>query len=398
MRTEVRSAAARQKRGLLSAPLPLFSAGLSLLLLSLSCVPDSARQVESATADSLYAMQRLGGNALVVRRGFRVAVFAEDLDGVRMLSRGPDGTVYASLTRVGRVVALPDADGDGRADRIRPVIEGLRGPHGLAWAGDTLYVAEEHRVIRLVPPDARVNVVVDGLPTGGNHTSRSILVRGDTLLVSVGSSCNLCDERDPRRAAITSYRTDGSGERRFATGLRNAVGLAWHPITGAVWATNNDRDRLGDDVPPDRVNVLTEGGWYGWPECYLPNRPNPEYEDHASRCDEAIGPTVILPAHSAPLGLVFYEGAQFPEEFRGDLFVALHGSWDRSFPTGYKVVRVRLRDGVPVGEAEDFVAGWQIGRRWWGRPVDLAVGADGALYISDDFGDRVFRIWWEGGR
>jgi len=341
-------------------------------------------------------MQRLGGNALVVRRGFRVAVFAEELDGVRMLSLGPDGTVYASLSRPGRVVALPDADGDGRADRIRPVIEGLRGPHGLAWAGDTLYVAEEQRVIRLVPPDGRVEVVVDGLPTGGNHTSRSILVRGDTLLVSVGSSCNLCDERDPRRAAITRYRTDGSGAQPFATGLRNAVGLAWHPITGAVWATNNDRDRLGDDVPPDRVNVVIEGRWYGWPECNLPGTPNPEYEGRTTRCDQAVGPAVRLPAHSAPLGLAFYGGAQFPEEFRGDLFVALHGSWDRSFPTGYKVVRVHLEDGVPVGEAEDFVAGWQIGRRWWGRPVDLVVGADGALFVSDDFGDRVFRIRWVG--
>jgi glucose/arabinose dehydrogenase len=239
-----------------------------------------------------------------------------------------------------------------------------------------------------------VDVVVDGLPTGGNHTSRSILVRGDTLLVSVGSSCNLCDEPDPRRAAITRYRLDGSGERPFATGLRNAVGLVWHPVTGAVWATNNDRDRLGDDRPPDRVNVVVEGGWYGWPECYLPGIPNPEYADRAARCDQAIGPTVTLPAHSAPLGLAFYDGTRFPEEYRGDLFVALHGSWDRTFPTGYKVVRVPMRDGLPAGAPEDFLAGWQIGRRWWGRPVDLVVGADGALYISDDFGDRVYRVWW----
>lgn len=374
------------------ACLPLLS-----LLPLLSCVPDSPRRVEStAAAESLYVMQRLGGNALVVRRGFQVAVFADELDGVRMLERGPDGTIYASLPRLGRVVALPDADGDGRVDRVRDVVDGLNRPHGLAWAGDTLYIAEEHRVVRRVPPDGRLEVVVEGLPTGGNHTTRSILVRGDTLLVSVGSSCNLCDERDPRRAAITYYRTDGSGERLFATGLRNAVGLAWHPSTGAIWATNNDRDRLGDDLPPDRVVVVTDGGWYGWPECYLPGMPNPEYAAHAARCDDAIGPTVALPAHSAPLGLAFYDAAQFPDGFRGDLFVALHGSWDRSFPTGYKVVRVPMRDGQPAGEAEDFVAGWQIGRRWWGRPVDVEIGADGALYISDDFGDRVFRVWWAG--
>jgi glucose/arabinose dehydrogenase len=362
-----------------------------------SCVPDSPRAPDAvAAAESLYVMQRLGGNALVVRRGFRVATFAEELDGVRMLARGPDGTIYASLPRPGRVVALPDTDGDGRADGVRAVVEGLRGPHGLAWAGDTLYVAEEHRVVRLVPPDGRLEVVVGGLPTGGNHRSRSLAIRGDTLLVAVGSSCNLCDERDPRRAAITRYRTDGTGERPFATGLRNAVGLAWHPGTGALWATNNDRDRLGDDRPPDRVNVVVEHGWYGWPECYLPGTPNPEYADRAGRCDRAIGPTVPLPAHSAPLGLAFYDAAQFPEEYRGDLFVALHGSWDRSFPTGYKVVRVSMQGGARPGRPEDFVAGWQIGRRWWGRPVDVAVGADGALYISDDFGDRVYRVTWVG--
>ncbi|MDH4043900.1 MAG: PQQ-dependent sugar dehydrogenase [Gemmatimonadota bacterium] len=360
-------------------------------------MPDSPRGVDSgAAADSLYVMQRLGGNALVVRRGFRVAVFADELDGVRMMARGPDGAVYASLSRLGRVVALPDADADGRADRVRPVVDGLRGPHGLAFRGDTLYIAEEHRVIRLVPPDDRLEVVVDGLPTGGNHTSRTIHLLDDTLLVSIGSSCNLCDERDPRRAAIVRYDLDGSGESLYATGLRNAVGLARDPVTGALWATNNDRDRLGDDLPPDRVNVIASGGWYGWPQCYLPGTPNPEYAETATRCGEAIGPIVTFPAHSAPLGLAFYTGARFPEEFRGDLYVALHGSWDRSFPTGYKVVRVPLNDGEPAGEPEDFVAGWQVGRRWWGRPVDVIVAPDGALLISDDFADQIYRVWWIG--
>ena len=368
-----------------------------LPLLLAGCVPDSPRRVDSgAAADSLYVMQRLGGNALVVRRGFRVAVFADELDGVRMMARGPDGAVYASLSRLGRVVALPDADADGRADRVRPVVDGLRGPHGLAFRGDTLYIAEEHRVIRLVPPDDRLEVVVDGLPTGGNHTSRTIHLLDDTLLVSIGSSCNLCDERDPRRAAIVRYDLDGSGESLYATGLRNAVGLARDPVTGALWATNNDRDRLGDDLPPDRVNVIASGGWYGWPQCYLPGTPNPEYAETATRCGEAIGPIVTFPAHSAPLGLAFYTGARFPEEFRGDLYVALHGSWDRSFPTGYKVVRVPLNDGEPAGEPEDFVAGWQVGRRWWGRPVDVIVAPDGALLISDDFADQIYRVWWIG--
>jgi glucose/arabinose dehydrogenase len=341
-------------------------------------------------------MQRLGGNALVVRRGFRVNVFAEDLEGVRFMTRGPDGTVYASLMGAGRVVALPDTDGDGRADRVRDVLTGLDRPHGLAFRGDTLYVAEERRVILVVPPDTGVTVVVDGLPGGGNHITRTIAFLGDTLLVSIGSSCNLCDERDPRRAAIMRYDLDGSGEAPYATGLRNSVGLAWEPTTGALWATNNDRDRLGDDRPPDRVNVIRHGGWYGWPQCYLPGTPNPEYAAQADRCATAIGPTVTFPAHSAPLGLTFYTGTGFPEALRGDLFVAFHGSWDRSFPTGYKVVRIPMRDGRPAGEPEDFVAGWQVGRGAWGRPVDVLVAGDGALLISDDYGNRIFRVAYRG--
>jgi glucose/arabinose dehydrogenase len=337
-------------------------------------------------------MQRLGGNALVVRRGFRVGVFAEDLDGVRFMAVGPDGQIYASITGRGRVVALSDANGDGRADTVRTVIADLDGPHGLAFRGDTLYVAEENRVIRLVPPDGRVEVVVPDLPAGGGHSTRTILFRNDDLLVSIGSSCNLCDERDERRAAIMRYALDGTGARLVATGLRNSVGLALQPGTGALFATNNDRDRLGDDRPPDRVNLIEDGGWYGWPQCYLPGTPNPEYERSATRCDHAIGPVIRFPAHSAPLGLAFYTGSVFPEEYRGNLFVALHGSWDRSYPTGYKVVRIPMDGTRPVGEPEDFITGWQIGRRWWGRPVDVLVAPDGTMLISDDFGGRIFRV------
>jgi len=238
-------------------------------------------------------------------------------------------------------------------------------------------------------------VVVAGLPEGG-HWTRTVIFRGDAMFVSIGSSCNLCDERDPRRAAVTRFRPDGTGETRFATGLRNAVGLTVHPETGEIWATNNDRDRLGDDRPPDRVNVLWEGGWYGWPVCYLPDTPNPEYGAQAARCADAIGPAVVLPAHTAPLGLAFYTGTQFPDAYRGDLFVALHGSWDRSFPIGYKVVRVPMDGGRAAGAPEDFIVGWQIGRRSWGRPVDVLVAPDGALLISDDSGGKVYRVWWGG--
>lgn len=372
---------------------------LPLLLLAFpACGPGGdARSQQRAAPDSASVTQQVGGHALTVPRGFRVGVFAEDLDNVRFMAAGPDGAIYASLRRPGKVVRLTDTDGDGRAEAPTVVIEGLRGPHGLAFRGDTLYIAEEHRVIRLVPPGRRVEVVVDGLPTGGNHFTRTILFRDDHLYVSIGSSCNLCRESDPRRAAVVRYDLDGSGETPFATGLRNSVGLALEPATGAIWATNNDRDRLGDDTPPDRVNILRQGGWYGWPDCYLPNTPNPEYADSVARCANAIGPAVTLPAHAAPLGLAFYTGTQFPAEYRGDLFVALHGSWDRSVPVGYKVVRVPVKDGKPAGPWTDFVSGWQVGRSWWGRPVDPVVAPDGSLLISDDAGGKIFRVWYGGG-
>lgn len=348
-----------------------------------------------------YVQQEIAGRTLTLPQGFAIAVYAEPLSGVRLLTLGPDGDVYATLTEVGRVVRLSDANRDGIADRVVAVAEGLNLPHGLAFRGDTLYVAENHRVVRFDRPGASPTTVVANLPADGGHFTRTILFQGDHLFVSVGSSCNICDEQDPRRAAVVRYNLDGSGQTPFATGLRNSVGLALHPTTGEIWATNNDRDNLGDDRPPDRVNVLREGGFYGWPFCYLPNQPNPEYQRTSGRCAEVIGPAVVLPAHTAPLGLAFYQGDMFPAEYRGDLFIALHGSWNRSEPIGYEVVRVDMENGRPVGEPQPFVSGWLEGRRGvlgrvagtgWGRPVDVLVLGDGSLLISDDEGGRIYRV------
>ncbi|MBI2071785.1 MAG: sorbosone dehydrogenase family protein [Gemmatimonadetes bacterium] len=348
-----------------------------------------------------YVQQPLDGHVLTLPTGFTIAVYAEQLPGVRLMALGPDGDVYATLPELGRVVRLGDADQDGTADRVTPVAEGLNLPHGLAFRGDTLYVAESHRVVRFDRPGAGPTIVVANLPADGGHFTRTILIQGERLFVSVGSSCNICDERDPRRAAVVRYHLDGSGETLFATGLRNAVGLTLHPATGEIWATNNDRDNLGDDLPPDRVNILREGGFYGWPFCYLPNQPNPEYQRTPGRCANAIGPAIVLPAHTAPLGLAFYQGAMFPAEYRGDLFIALHGSWNRSAPIGYEVVRVDFENGRPVRPPQPFVSGWLEGRRGainrvagvgWGRPVDVLVLPDGSLLISDDESGRIYRV------
>jgi glucose/arabinose dehydrogenase len=203
----------------------------------------------------------------------------------------------------------------------------------------------------------------------------------------------VCEERDPRRAAILRYNGDGSGETLVATGARNAVGIAFHPVTGKLWATINERDWRGDDAPPDYITEIVEGGFYGWPYCYVQGgkvHPDPEFTNPQA-CARTTHPTLEIQAHSAPIGLAFYTGRQFPEEYRGDLFVVYQGSWNRSVPTGYKLVRVRMKDGRPQG-IEDFASGWLQGGRKYANLVDVVVGADGSLYLSDQRGGVIYRI------
>jgi glucose/arabinose dehydrogenase len=214
------------------------------------------------------------------------------------------------------------------------------------------------------------------------------------MVVSVGSSCNVCVEDDPRRAAVLIYTgADAKGERVFARGLRNAVGLAVHPITGELWATNNGRDLMGDDLPPEAIYIVRDGLDYGWPRCHNGTIVDPDHGG-ADACQGVAVPVVNMQAHSAPLGLAFYTGTAFPPAYRGDLFIAFHGSWNRSEPTGYEVVRLPLDGNRPRGPLEDFATGWLDAARRTasGRPVGLAVGPDGALYVSDDKAGMIYRI------
>ena len=356
----------------------------------------SAARAAAAQQSAALVSVRVAGRTMQAPAGFAVHVYAEGLRGARFMALGPDGTPYLSLTREGRVVKLPDANGDGRADSVITVASGLNLPHGLAFRGDTLYIAENDKVVRLVPGAAAPEVVVPNLPGRGGHFTRTIVFGPDgKLYVSVGSSCNLCDESDPRRAAVLRYNLDGSGEEIFAHGLRNSVGIAFDPATGALWGTNNDRDNLGDDLPPDRINILREGGNYGWPQCYLPGKNNPEYAN--ADCSGVLGPAITFQAHSAPLGIAFSTGSSFPAEYRGGALVAYHGSWNRSAPTGYKVVYVRERDGRPVS-ISDFLTGFlpDPGAPPWARPVGLLVLRDGSLLVSDDTGGYVFRVRYAG--
>lgn len=336
---------------------------------------------------------------ITVPSGFHVGIFASGLSGARFMAVDPAGTLLLSIPREGRVVALPDRNGSGHADEAIILITGLDRPHGLAFHQGALYVAETGRVLRFhydphTKKASQPTVIVPNLPRGGSHSTRTIAFGPDgRLYVSVGSSCNVCREQDPRRAAILRYETDGSGERVFASGIRNAVGIAFHPGTGALWATINERDWRGDDLPPDYITEVKDGGFYGWPDCMVVGGKAAPDERFArgDHCPPVTVPTLEIQAHSAPIGLAFYTAKQFPPQYQGSLFVAYQGSWNRSVPTGYKVVRVTFRNGKAAG-IEDFATGWLEGTRAHGRLVDLIVGSDGALYLTVQDLGNIYRF------
>ena len=329
-----------------------------------------------------------------------ISVFVQGLRDPRMMALSPAGELYVAERGSRRIVRLPDRDSDGVADVVEVVADGLNAPSSIAFYRDgSLYVGETTRILRLSAPDERGvfqerEVIVDGLPSGG-HNTRTVLFSPDwaTLFVSIGSSCNVCIEEDEQRAAIVSYNPDGSGEKVYAKGLRNAVGITFRPGTDELWATNNGRDWLGDDQPPETIYNVREGDDAGWPYCHSGRIVDPDYGSPGA-CDGVLSPVVEMQAHSAPLGLTFYTGQQLPEEYWGDLFIAFHGSWNRTQPTGYKVVRVPLRDGTP-GPVQDFATGWlRADGSNWGRPVDVLTASDGSLFISDDSGGVIYRVFY----
>ena len=329
--------------------------------------------------------------------GFKVSVFAALLTKPRMLAVSPDGFLYVTLPESGKVAVLPDKNRDGVADNAYVFASGLNKPHGLAWQGNDLIVAEADRLTLLRDEDGDMKadirkVIADSIPRGGVHWTRSVAI-GPTgkLYVSAGSSCNACEEKEQGRAAITRYSNNGNGTKVYATGLRNSVGMAFHPEKGELWAVDNGRDHLGDDLPPEELNKIIDGGDYGWPYCFGDRTPDPELGSQW-RCRNTIPPVEKMQAHSAPLGIAFGKGLKFPEQFRDSLFVAFHGSWNRTVPTGYKLVAVRFKDGKPDSLFLDFATGWIEGNEYWGRPVSPVVGGDGALYLSDDHAGAIYRI------
>ena len=337
---------------------------------------------------------------LTVPAGLKVTTYAK-VAGARFMAQGPDGSVYVSQTGRGSVVRLVDANQDGVAEKVMVVADKQNTPHGLAFHDGYLYIANTDRVVRMKldasgVPHGAIEPTPATYNANGGHFTRTIVFGADgAMYVSVGSTCNLCVERDSTRAAVMRFDADGSNGRVFARGLRNAVGLAIHPVTNQLWVTQHERDNLFPDhenLPPEEINILQDGGDYGWPYCHSNRVPNPEFND-AARCARTLPPALMMQAHSAPLGMTFLDRATIlPVAARGDALVAFHGSWNRREPTGAKVVRIHIQDGKPVGY-EDFITGWQeaSGRRW-GRPVDVLVLKDGSLLVSDDDAGLVLRV------
>ena len=325
---------------------------------------------------------------LVVPDDFEVSVFAEGLASPRFMDVSADGALFVAERGADRIVALPDRDADGRADEAIEVGRGFESAHSVAFEPDGgLLVAGETRLFRLSLDnglrEADRSVVQEGLTTGG-HSTRTVAVLPDgQLLLSVGSTCDVCVEDDPRRAAINLVPTEGGSSRVYMTGLRNAVGLWVDPATGRAWATNMGRDWLGDDLPPETVYEVVDGADAGWPRCHAGDLVDPEFGGEAA-CNGVAQPAVMFGAHTAPLALVGWED---------HLVVALHGSWNRSEKAGYALWWLPW-DGEPAGDAEPFATGFlpEGAQDALGRPAGLAVGADGALYVSDDKGGYIYRM------
>ena len=340
------------------------------------------------------------GGLLRVRSGFKVDYFARNVSEARFMALAPDGAVYVSQPAIGNVLRLVDQDGDGVAETRGVAISGLTYPHGLAFHKGFLYVANTDGVARVaLGSDGRASSApqyVNHYSAFGGHSTCTVVFGADSAMyVSIGSTCNLCIETETGRGGVMQFNEDGSGGQAYATGLRNAVGIALHERTGKLWAVTNERDDLTpshENLPPEEIDILQDSGDYGWPYCYASRVPNPEY-NNPTRCASTLTPALEMQAHSAPLGIAFLDNAtSFPADYRSDAVVAFHGSWNRTQPTGAKVVRVHIENGLPSG-VEDFVTGWQRddGTRW-GRPVGLLVYRDGSLLISDDASGTIYRV------
>jgi glucose/arabinose dehydrogenase len=376
---------------------------------------------------------RPAAGALRAPPGFSVSLFAKGLTEPRIVRVAPNGDIFVAESSAGRVRVFRAADGASTPSASGIYASGLDEPFGIAFyppgpSPRYVYVAGTTAIVRFpyssgdLKASGAAETVVASLPRGG-HWTRDIAFSGDgkTMYVSVGSGSNDAEDMYPmqasqlaafeashpagaawgseeKRADVLAFDPDAGRMRIFATGIRNCTGLAVQPASGALWCAVNERDMLGDDLPPDYATSVKDGGFYGWPWYYIGAHVDPHHEgERADLAEKITVPDVLIQPHSAPLGITFYQGGQFPQEYQGDAFVALHGSWNRAKRTGYKIVRLIFKEGAPTGEYQDFLTGFVADdTSVWGRPVGVAVAHDGALFVTDDAAGVVWRVTYDG--
>ncbi len=334
--------------------------------------------------------------------GFQISVYARGVSGARSMTLGSRGTLFVGTRGEGSVYAVLDQDGDQEAEEVLTLVSGLNTPNGVVFRDGDLYVAETHRVWRYQDIESHLRspsqpvLILDNLPEDRRHSWRYIGFGPDGwLYVPIGAPCNACRPADERYASLLRMRPDGTELEVFARGIRNTVGFDWHPETEELWFTDNGRDWLGDDRPPDELNRATGAGLhFGYPYCHGGDIPDPEFGQERG-CQEFTSPALKLGPHVAAIGMRFYTGDMFPEEYRNQIFIAEHGSWNRAEPLGYRLSLVRLEEGQ-VTAYEVFAEGWlQDDGRPWGRPVDVLVMPDGALLVSDNQASVIYRITYQ---
>lgn len=364
----------------------------------------SATQSQAGNADSSDLYKKYHLDKIKLPAGFSINVYAE-VPNARSMTLSPSGILYVGNRSEDKVYAVVDENKDGKADKLYVVAKGLNTPNGVAFKNGNLYIATISQILKLENIEARLSnppapvTVYDQFPKDTHHGWKFIAFGPDgKLYVPVGAPCNICEKENPVYSTITRLNEDGTGMEIFAKGIRNSVGFAWHPGTGNLWFTENGRDMMGDNIPGDELNTAPNAGMhFGFPYCHQGNTPDPEY-GKGKNCSDYTAPVQILDAHVAALGMRFYTGKVFPAVYSNQVFIAEHGSWNRSEPIGYRISLIKLDSAGRSSGRTDFATGWlQPDGKVLGRPVDVEILPDGSMLLSDDYSGAVYRISYKAG-